>query len=159
MSQGRSGRYVTARAIIIRDGAMLCFYRKRLDPRTGDYITYYSIPGGEIDEGEQPAEAAVRELREEMGVGIELHSLVAHFTGHKFEHYVYQASINDGEPRMMAESEEYAHMSEYNQYVVTWVPVKDLTHDNLHYYHHFLDVIRQLAAGRVLADTIEITLA
>lgn len=158
MNSGHNQRYVTARAVIIRDGKMLTFYRKRLDPRTGEWVAYYSIPGGQIDAGEEPAEAVVRELHEEMGVDIAVHGLVVHYTEQKFEHYIYHADITRGEPQLMDDSEEVQFfMNHHNQYTVTWVSVADLTHENLLYYSHFLDVIRQLAAGNAPAQTIELT--
>lgn len=157
MKRGPRTRYVTARAIIIRDGKMLAFYRKRFDLRTGKWVTYFSIPGGQIDAGEEPAEAVVRELQEEMGVAIVLHRLVAHYVEKKFEHYIFHADIAKGEPRLMDDSEEAQYfINHHNQYTVTWVPVDELTSENLLYYSHFLTVIQQLAAGKTPAETIEL---
>lgn len=157
---GAHKRYVTARAIIIRDGKLLAFHRKRHDHRSDTWITYYSLPGGEIDRAELPEDAVVRELLEEMGVEINLHGLVAHYVGQKFEHYVYHADITQGQPRLMDDSEEAQfYMSDSNQYIVTWVPVDQLTSDNLLYYNHFLDVIQRLASGETIKSPVEINTA
>ena len=149
-------RRKSARALIIRDGNLLVFLRKRHSRKTGEWIEYYSIPGGGIDKGETPESAAIRELREEMGVGIKLGSLVAHRIGRLFEHYVFVANIIDGEPHLMLDSEEAAHMSERNQFIVQWVPVDMLTKENLRYYSDYLELIQQLASGKEPREVLNI---
>lgn len=158
MDKGLRKRYVTARAVIIRDGKMLAFHRKRFILRKRKWITYFSIPGGQIDTGEEPATAVVRELQEEMGVDIVLRGLVVHYVEKKFEHYIYHASITRGEPHLMDDSEEAQFfMNHHNQYTVTWVPVSELTAENLLYYSHFLPVIQQLSSGNSPTQTIELS--
>ena len=147
----------SARALIFKDGALLVFQRKRHSLKTGKWVEYYSIPGGGIDPGESPEEAVVRELREEMGVTIAVDQLVAHMTGHKFEHYVYTARIVEGEPVFMMDSEEAHSMSELNQFIVTWVPVVELTSINLRYYNTYLELIQQIASGNIPRDVLRIT--
>lgn len=149
-------RRKSARALIIRDEALLVFLRKRYSRKTGEWIEYYSIPGGGIDKGESPEDAAVRELYEEMGVRIKLGGLVAHRIGKFFEHYVFTADIVDGEPHLMLDSEEAMHMGEHNQFIVTWVPVEELTHENLRYYCDYLELIQQLAAGQKPDEVLSI---
>ena len=143
-----SKRRKSARALIIRDGKLLTFLRKRHSRKTGEWIEYYSIPGGGIDKGESPENAAVRELYEEMGVRIKLGDLVAHRIGKFFEHYVFTAEIIEGEPRLRMDSEEAEYMNERNQFIVRWVPVGELTKENLRYYCDYLELIQQLAAGQ-----------
>jgi ADP-ribose pyrophosphatase YjhB (NUDIX family) len=70
----------------------------------------WHVMGGAVDMGESPAEAAVREAREEMGVGVRLVRLLDVVGGPDFEvHYpngdrvayvsaVYEAEITDGTP-------------------------------------------------------------
>jgi len=70
----------------------------------------WHIMGGAVDMGESPAEAAVREAREEMGVGVRLIRLLDVVGGPDFEvHYpngdrvayvsaVYEVEIIDGTP-------------------------------------------------------------
>ncbi|MER7002551.1 NUDIX hydrolase [Dactylosporangium sp. NPDC000555] len=57
----------TGSAIIVRDGRFLAIRRAR-PPREG----WWDLPGGFCDGFEHPADAAVREAREELGVRIEL---------------------------------------------------------------------------------------
>lgn len=147
----------SARVLIIRDGKLLTFLRKRYSKVTGEWIEYYSIPGGGIDKGETPEHAAIRELYEEMGVGVTLEGLVAHRVSPKYEHYIYAASIASGEPHLMLDSEEAASMSERNQFIVQWVDIATLTTENLRYYSDYLELIRQLAAGNKPQEVIQIT--
>lgn len=48
-------------------------FTKRSD-HVGTHKGQVSFPGGHIDAGEQPEEAALRELEEELGGGIEAHA-------------------------------------------------------------------------------------
>ena len=146
----------SARALIIRDGKLLVFLRKRNSRKTGEWIEYYSIPGGGIDGKETPEQAVVRELQEEMGLRIKLGSLVAHRLSKHFEHYVFTAEIAEGEPRLMLDSEEASYMHEQNQFIVQWVSVDELTKENLRYYCDYLELIRQLAAGEQPNEVLRI---
>lgn len=140
-------KYITARAIIIRDGTMLAFHRKRKDSQ-GEWIEYYSIPGGQIEKHEKPEQAVVRELREEMGIKIKPHGLVSYHKGKVFEHYVYYATITEGKPHFMHDSEEaMRYVSSSNQYHVVWVDINSLTKENLKFYAMFLPHIQALAKG------------
>ncbi|MEV6516718.1 NUDIX domain-containing protein [Micromonospora chalcea] len=70
----------------------------------------WAVPGGAVDIGESPAQAAVREIREEIGVRISRPRLLDVLGGPEFEvtypngdrvayfTAVYQATISDGEP-------------------------------------------------------------
>lgn len=142
-----NGPRKSARVLIIEDGRLLVFLRRRFSRKTGEWIEYYSIPGGGLDPRESPESAAVRELREEMGVTVELDQFVAHRTAQKFEHYVYTAHIVSGEPSLQLDSEEAAHMSEANQYIVHWADISQLSKENMRYYADYLELIQGLAQG------------
>ena len=153
---GLRGPRKSARVLIVENGKLLVFLRKRFSRVTGEWIEYYSIPGGGIDKGEQAEHAAIRELREEMGVAIALDGLVAHRIGKSFEHFVYHGHIDSGRPRLMADSEEASYMSEKNQYIVMWVDVASLTVENLRYYSDYLKLIQRLSAGEVPQEVLRI---
>lgn len=55
-------RYERACAAVIRDNAILMVYFDHGEHK------HWSLPGGGIEPGESPAEAALRELREEAGI-------------------------------------------------------------------------------------------
>jgi 8-oxo-dGTP pyrophosphatase MutT (NUDIX family) len=147
----------SARVLIIENGRLLTFLRKRYSQKTGEWIEYYSIPGGGIDKGESPEEAAKRELLEEMGVEVGLASLVAHRRSSTFEHYIFHGHIRRGTPRLMLDSEEAHFMNEYNQFIVEWVEVSTLTKDKLRYYSDYYELICRLADGERPTEVLQIT--
>jgi 8-oxo-dGTP diphosphatase len=56
---------LTAAVYAMRDGQILLLERAR-----GMMIGFWSVPGGFVDPGETPQEAAVRELFEEAGLAV-----------------------------------------------------------------------------------------
>lgn len=152
----KHGPRKSARVLIIREGALLTFRRKRYSRKTGEWIEYYSIPGGGIDPGEAPEAAAARELKEEMGIAIEVRRLLVHRISPRFEHYVYEARIISGEPRLQLDSEEAASMNSDNQFIVEWVPIENLTKESLRYYRDYLETIQRLANGTLPDEVLRI---
>lgn len=68
---------VSATVLIERDGAIL-FIRRTVDPGLG----LWCLPGGFVDFGEDPEEAAMRECREEVGIVVaDLRLLEVAFNG------------------------------------------------------------------------------
>jgi hypothetical protein len=65
--------------------------------RVRDGMTYHVLPGGQVDPGETPAEAARREAHEELGLIVSVGGLLAlvHFDG-SVQHY-FQAEVLGGE--------------------------------------------------------------
>jgi len=63
---------VLAAGVLVRDGDRLCMVRRALSPGEG----LWTFPGGFVDLGEQPAEAALREAREEAGCEARIEGLV-----------------------------------------------------------------------------------
>jgi 8-oxo-dGTP diphosphatase len=153
-----SKRHKSARALIVQDGQVLVMQRKRHSSKTGEWIEYYSIPGGEIDSNELPEATVVRELREEMGVDIVVDNYVAHRVSKHFENHIYSAHVtNQVEPHLMPDSEEALEwVSERNQFIPMWVPVESLTRDNLRYYADYLSLIQQLARGEQPGEVLQI---
>jgi len=62
---------------IIRDGCRVLVVQRAREPRAGQW----AIPGGFCDGWESPAQAAVREAREELGVEVELTDFVGMYIG------------------------------------------------------------------------------
>lgn len=77
--------------------------------------TSFMQPGGKIEPGEQPFDALVREVREELGVGIDgsaralgrFEADAANEPGHVVDAELFLVSL-DGEPRPQAEIEAMA---------------------------------------------------
>jgi ADP-ribose pyrophosphatase YjhB (NUDIX family)/predicted GIY-YIG superfamily endonuclease len=67
-------------ALVVRDGRLL-LVKRDIEP----YLGYWDIPGGFLEEDELPQAAAVRELREETGLKVELTELF----GFYLDQYVY----------------------------------------------------------------------
>ena len=53
--------------MLMRQGRFLLLRRSGTDPR---YPLWWGLPGGKIEDGERPADAAVRETQEETGISI-----------------------------------------------------------------------------------------
>ena len=119
---------VAAYAVIRRGEEVLL---TRVSPK-GYHSGLWSLPGGGVEHGERPADALVREVREECGVTCEVGSLLDavddHFSGvapsGRFEDFhsvmlLFSATVAaDAEPRL-AETDGTTD-------AVAWVPVADV---------------------------------
>lgn len=79
--------------------------RRAIEPAYGAWV----FPGGFVDRGEHPEQAAVREAREEAGVEVRLGGLLgiySHPPGSPVILIVYRGTVTDGEPRALDESLE-----------------------------------------------------
>jgi len=146
-----------ARVFIIQDGKILTFLRGRRSRDSGEMFQYYSFPGGEVNKGETVEQAAVRETKEEMGIDIALGPKLAIQTLDGFINHAFSATITHGTPQLMPDSEEVFFSSKHNTYEVKWVPVSELTPENLIYYAKFLPIIQDLARGETSAHPIQLS--
>jgi 8-oxo-dGTP diphosphatase len=95
--------------------------------RVRDGMTYHTLPGGQVEDGESPAEAARREAFEELGVLVKIRGLVAvvHF-GLRTQQYFLAEPIGgdfgtgDG-PELASPAD-----SEQGSYRAVWLPVEEL---------------------------------
>jgi len=103
--------FLAASVAVFRDGCVLLAARAR-PPLDG----LFSLPGGLVEPGETLGEAALRELREEVGVEAEMIGFVDHVelierdeSGRIQHHFVvaaHAARWRSGEPRIGAEARE-----------------------------------------------------
>ncbi len=105
---------VVGAAICNEQGDVLCALRA---PNMS-LPNVWEFPGGKVEEGESPAAALVREIREELGCTISIGKLLADVC-HEYEHAIvhlrtYEARLVDGEPR----AREHAELR--------WVPPSQL---------------------------------
>ncbi len=63
---GGPGHNIVA-AVLVRDGEVLLCHRS---PDRDWYPNVWDLPGGHIEEGETPRDALIRELQEELGIGV-----------------------------------------------------------------------------------------
>lgn len=82
---------IRARTVIIEDGRISLMRRERVPGRV-----YYVIPGGGVEDGESPEQAAVREAFEELGVHVQIERLLMIVRYESDEHYCFHARILDG---------------------------------------------------------------
>jgi mutator protein MutT len=86
-------------AAILRDGKLLLVKRRRA-PEAG----HWNLPGGKVDFGETVADAVKREIREEVGLDIDLLRMlgIVEMVGIDDQHWVspiYLAGATEGEAR------------------------------------------------------------
>ncbi len=83
-------------AAIVRDGRVLAARRTAPASAAGRW----EFPGGKVEPGETDAESLVREIREELGVGITVESWLegAEPIGERYLLRVAVASLSGGEP-------------------------------------------------------------
>jgi len=109
-------RSLTVVAAVIRDAEGRVLLAKR--PADRHMGGLWEFPGGKVDDGEAPADALVRELREELGVAASIgHPItfaVHEEPGLRILLLFYAARILDGEPK-----------GKEGQ-AVTWVPIAEL---------------------------------
>jgi 8-oxo-dGTP diphosphatase len=92
-------RKLVVAGLIVRDGLVLITQRRADQPLP----LLWEFPGGKVEEGEAPVAALVRELREEIGVGVEVgriwDALFHAYLAFDIVMLVYACRIVDGEPR------------------------------------------------------------
>jgi mutator protein MutT len=95
-----------AACAITRVGEEVVMLRRGIDPEKGKWV----FPGGFVDRGETPADAAVRETREEVGLVVEVDDLVGVYAypGSEVVVVVYAARLVSGVPAIGDECLEVA---------------------------------------------------
>jgi len=92
--------------LLVRDGKVL-LAKRAIEPRRG----YWDLPGGFLEEGEEPLDGLAREFREETGLAVRpLEWLGTHLD--PYEHYFVLGMTwlveADGDPRAADDAEELA---------------------------------------------------
>ena len=110
-----------ARAVIVHDGAVALIERRRGGRR------YVVVPGGGVEAGESPRQAAAREATEELGLLVEVGDLIASVAiagdvQHFFLATVVGGEFGTGQGREMTGRGRPAAGS----YRPVWVPIDDL---------------------------------
>ncbi len=90
---------------------------------------YYTIPGGGAQPGETPAEAAVREAKEETGLDVRIDRELFREENDRGEHHYFLVHPAAGEP--VLGGEEALLSCAANFYRLDWVPLADLADVNL----------------------------
>lgn len=113
MKPGKDYIGVGVGAIIINDeGKILLIKRKDTIDKNRTTIGMWSAPGGEVEFGEKAEDAAVREIKEELGVDIEIvkpigfSDQILKKSGLHWHLIYFLCKIKNGSPRIM-ESENF----------------------------------------------------
>ncbi len=100
----------------------------------------WEMPGGKVEQGESPAQAAAGEVAEELGVSVEIGEKIGQaefvFDGQNWLYHWFEAKIISGEPQIMEPSK-----FDVMQYFSTQQMKNDLEQmsSNLRNYLSFLD--------------------
>jgi len=88
----------------------------------------WELPGGKVEPGEEPMDALHREIREELGVDIELGALLegplagSWPLGDRYVIRVWLARITVGEPRPLEDHDQLRVLTRAELYAVGWLP-------------------------------------
>ncbi|MDQ5852668.1 MAG: NUDIX domain-containing protein [Chloroflexota bacterium] len=109
-------------AALILQGDSIALIERYRDDRL-----YYVFPGGQVKQGEALHDAAVREIKEELGLVIEIHRLVAELSRDSGMQYFFLAGIIGGEFGTGHGREMTGRARpESGTYTPVWMPVAEL---------------------------------
>jgi 8-oxo-dGTP pyrophosphatase MutT (NUDIX family) len=140
---------IRAGIVLIQDGnfALIDLHRAGLN--------YYVFPGGGVDKGESPEEAAIRETMEELGVEVAIKQKVAVIHLGEKSRQIYFLVEQTGGEFGTGTGEEYTdadpHSPEEGIYTPIWMPIEELS---LHQDIHPADVAK-LVVSAVQAGWVE----
>lgn len=138
-----------SRVVIVEDGRVALIRRVR------DGRAYYVFPGGGVEPGETPEQAATREAYEELGVRVRLDGLLADVRYREKRHLFYRATVVGGEFGTGTGAELASQAaSRSGSYEPVWVPLTGLL--SLDARPRAVAVLLASGAERVLPTPIRI---
>ena len=115
---------IRAGVVLIQDGKVALIERHRAG------LDYFVFPGGGVDEGESPEQAAVREAMEELGVEVAIKQKIAEVRLGQKSRQVYFLVEQVGGKFGTGVGEEYTvsdpHSPEEGIYIPVWMPIDQL---------------------------------
>jgi 8-oxo-dGTP diphosphatase len=111
--------------ILIEDGKLALIERHRAK------LHYFVFPGGGIDQGETPQQAAIREAEEELGIKVEIKQEIVKITSYQNKQHYFLAERLSGEFGTGI-GEEYGEFNpKYGTYHPLWMPMVDVPNNNV----------------------------
>lgn len=115
---------VRAGIVLIQNGNVALIERHRAG------LDYFVFPGGGVDEGESPEQAAVREAMEELGIKVAIKQKIAEIQLGQNSRQVYFLVEQIGGEFGTGAGEEFTNADpdspEEGIYIPIWMPVKEL---------------------------------
>jgi len=97
---------ITVAAAIIQHNQLTLLTRRKPDAHLGNL---WEFPGGKVEPGESLPEALQRELREELGIGVEVleefYATTHHYSTRSVDLHFFKCRIVEGEPRALEVAE------------------------------------------------------
>ena len=128
---------INSRAIVFEDDNVLLLFRHKIVD--GIIKEYYAIPGGGVELNETLEEAAIRELKEELSIDIEIISYLGKLEEEKCIHHIFNAKKVSGDIKLGGE--ELEHNNENNYYEIRKININDI--DNINLYQENKDFIKK----------------
>ena len=122
---------IRAGIVLIQDGKVALIERHRAG------IDYFVFPGGGMDKGETPEQAAVREAMEELGVEVAIKQKVCEIQYGQKSRQIYFLAEQTGGRFGTGVGEEYTDSDPNNPeegiYIPIWMPIDELPrHENIY---------------------------
>src|ERR1035437_9606001 len=108
-------------AIILLKGDQIVLIERH---RAGQH--YFTFPGGHVEPGETPEQAAIRETREELGIDVTIQRLAAVIWWHDRPQYYYLVEATGGDFGTGTGEEMHNPLPEQGTYLPTWVAIGDM---------------------------------
>jgi 8-oxo-dGTP pyrophosphatase MutT (NUDIX family) len=111
--------------ILIEDNKLALIERHRAGKH------YFAFPGGGVDEGETPEQAAIREAEEELGILVEIKQKVAEVFFNGNTQYYFLAEKLSGKFGSGTGEEFDEYNPVYGTFLPLWLPLVDISTHNV----------------------------
>jgi 8-oxo-dGTP diphosphatase len=109
-----------AAIVLLQDDKIALIERQRAG------LHYFTFPGGHVEPGEKPEQAAVREAKEELGLEVSIQRLLAEIWWHDRPQYYYLVETVGGEFGTGMGEEMHHPLPGTGSYQPVWVSVEVL---------------------------------
>lgn len=92
---------------------------------------YFAFPGGGVDEGETPEQAAIREAEEELGIQVKIVKLIAEVTFNMNAQYYFLVEWVGGEFGTGTGEEYEGFDPKHGTYLPLWMPLTEVPTQNV----------------------------